>query len=61
MLEYTNRRTPRCAEPLDHRLDRDLGLLGPARGRQQAVARVDRDDHAVAVLGEHLVEEVDVA
>ena len=31
MLEYTNRRTPRAAEPLDHRLGRDLRLLGPAR------------------------------
>ncbi len=51
---------PAGAEPLDHRLDRDVGLLGPSGAGKLPGAGVDRDHHAVAELGHRLVEEVDV-
>ena len=47
-----------AAEGLKHRLDGDLGLLGPAGGGEPAVSAVDRHHHPVAMASHSLVEEV---
>jgi hypothetical protein len=48
------------AGALDRGLGGDLRLLGPAGCRHAPAAGVDRHDHAVAIGGDHLVEEVNV-
>ena len=45
---------------LDDRLERDVGLLRPARRGHAVVADVDRNDHAVVQLGDRGVQEVHV-
>ena len=48
-------------EAADHVVRRQLGGLRPARGRDVAVADVDRHDDPRPPGGEDLVQEVDVA